>query len=55
MATDSGKKDWQSIAEEASKEMDSAKLMSLVQQLCSALDAQDRKKAASPLTGKTNP
>jgi hypothetical protein len=47
--------DWMSIAEQASKEMDSAKLISLVQQLCSALDAQDRKKAASPLTGQTNP
>jgi hypothetical protein len=45
--------DWVSIAEQASKEMDPAKLMTLVQQLCSALE--DRKKGSSPLTGQTNP
>lgn len=33
---------WYSIAEQASKEMDSAKLMVLVAQLCSALDERDR-------------
>ena len=39
--------DWVSIAEKVSKEMDPAKLMNLVEQLCSALD--DRKKAAFAL------
>jgi hypothetical protein len=53
MATDSEKKDWRSIAEEASKEKNPAKLMALVRQLCSALD--DSKKAPAPLTGQTNP
>ena len=46
MATDSEKKDWQSIAEEASKEKNPARLMALVRQLCSALD--DSKKAPAP-------
>jgi len=53
MATHSEKKDWQSIAEEASKEKNPARLMALVRQLCSALD--DSKKAPAPLTGQTNP
>jgi hypothetical protein len=38
MATHSEKKDWQSIAEQASKEMNPARLRTLVEQLCSALD-----------------
>ena len=45
MATHS--EDWISIAEQASVETDPAKLMTLVEQLCSALD--DRKKAAFAL------
>jgi hypothetical protein len=53
MATHSEKKDWQSIAEEASKEMNPERLMTLVKQLCSALE--DRKRGSSPLTGQTNP
>ena len=53
MATHSEKKDWQAIAEEASKEKNPAKLMTLVRQLCAALD--DSKKATSPLPGQTNP
>jgi hypothetical protein len=48
-------KDWIPIAEQASKEMNPAKLMTLVKQLCSALD--DSKKAAAldrpDLTGQT--
>lgn len=36
MASQSG--DWQAIAEQASKEMDSRKLSSLIAQLCHALD-----------------
>jgi hypothetical protein len=53
MATHSEKKDWQSIAEEASKEKNPAKLMILVKQLCSALE--ERKNGGSPLTSQTNP
>ena len=52
MATHSEKKDWQAIAEEASKEKNPAKLMTLVRQLCAALD--DSKKATSPSTGQAN-
>jgi hypothetical protein len=53
MTTHSENEEWLFIAEQASKEMDPAKLVSLVEQLCSALD--DRQKAASPLTNQTNP
>jgi hypothetical protein len=35
--------DWQSIAEQASKEMDGAKLTILVAQLCRALDERDKR------------
>jgi hypothetical protein len=38
---------WYSIAEQASKEMDGAKLSLLVQQLCSALDERSNKPGAS--------
>lgn len=41
-------RDWMSIAEQVSVEMDSAKLAILVERLCSALD--DRKRRALPLT-----
>ena len=40
------REDWVPLAEQASKEMDPEKLMSLVKQLCSVLD--DRKKPALP-------
>ncbi len=43
--------DWLSIAVEVREEVDPAKLRTLVKQFCSALE--DRKKAASPLTGQT--
>jgi hypothetical protein len=43
--------DWMSIAAQASVEMDSTKLVVLVEQLCSALD--DRKRGALPLTDRT--
>ena len=33
---------WRSIAEQASKEMDSAKLSLLVEQLCAAMDERKR-------------
>jgi hypothetical protein len=42
MATQSEKRDWQFIAEQASKETNPAKLRTLVEQLCFALN--DRKK-----------
>jgi len=38
--------DWMSIAEQASKETNSARLITLVERLCNALD--NRKKAAIP-------
>ncbi len=43
--------DWLSIAVEVREEVDPAKLRTLVKRFCSALE--DRKKAASPLTGQT--
>jgi hypothetical protein len=42
---------WQSIAEQASKEMDGAKLSLLVEQLCSALDERSNGQAASVNVG----
>jgi hypothetical protein len=53
MTTHSENRDWLSIAEQASKEMNPAKLMSLVKQICTALE--DRRKPTSPLTDPTNP
>jgi hypothetical protein len=38
MALHLGDRDWRTIAEKASKEMDPEKLASLIAQLCSALD-----------------
>ena len=40
--------DWRSIAEQVSKEMDSAKLTILVAQLCSALDERGKPPALQP-------
>jgi hypothetical protein len=40
-----GDGDWQSIAERASKEMDPAKLMILVEKLCCALEGERREKS----------
>jgi hypothetical protein len=40
MALQLGERDWRSIAEKASKEMDPEKLVVLIAQLCSALDEQ---------------
>ena len=34
---------WRSIAEQASKEMDSAKLSLLVEQLCAAMDERNKR------------
>jgi hypothetical protein len=44
MAECFGDGDWRSIAEQASKEMDSAKLSLLVEKLCCALDSQQKRK-----------
>jgi hypothetical protein len=45
---------WQSIAEHASKEMDSAKLMILVEKLCYALDGERKQKSQLAATSKQN-
>ena len=42
MARHARDQEWYSIAEQLSKEMDSAKLMILVDQLCSALDEREK-------------
>jgi len=49
MALDPRDQKWYSIAEQASKEMDSAKLTILVDQLCGALDARHKPPASSNL------
>ena len=49
-----GDGDWRSIAEQASKEMDSAKLMILVGKLCCALDSERREKSQLAETSRTN-
>jgi hypothetical protein len=40
--------DWRSIAEQASKETDPAKLMILVEKLCCALEGERREKSQLP-------
>jgi hypothetical protein len=45
MAKYVGEGDWRSIAEQASKETDPAKLMTLVENLCCALDGERRQKS----------
>lgn len=45
---------WQSIAERASKEMDSAKLMILVEKLCYALDGERTRRYQLTATSKGN-
>lgn len=47
MTTHSENEDWVSIAEQASNEMNPAKLMTLVQQLCSALDNRNKGRLAN--------
>jgi hypothetical protein len=42
---------WKSIAEQACKEMDGAKLSILVEQLCSALDERSKGQGASVNVG----
>jgi hypothetical protein len=41
--------DWLHIAEQASEEMDSAKLMTLVSKLCQALDGERQEKSRQHL------
>jgi hypothetical protein len=43
LALNLGDRDWRTIAEKASKEMDPAKLMVLIAQLCGALDERKLK------------
>jgi hypothetical protein len=43
-------KDWLSLAEETSNEMNAAKLAVLVAELCRALDAEHEKRVQSVLT-----
>jgi hypothetical protein len=45
---------WPSIAEQASKEMDSAKLMMLVEKLCHPLDGERKQKAQLATISKGN-
>jgi hypothetical protein len=47
-------RNWQSIAEQASKEMDPAKLMILVEKLCCALDGDRREKSQLTATSQVN-
>jgi hypothetical protein len=54
MAHPLGEEGWQSIAEHASKEMDSAKLMILVEKLCHALDSERKEKSRLAATSKGN-
>jgi hypothetical protein len=49
MAPDHGNDDWRTLAEQASTEMDPAKLTVLVRKLCRALDERnERKQLQSP-------
>ena len=45
---------WTSIAEQASKEMDSAKLMILIEKLCYALDGERKQKSQLATIAKGN-
>jgi hypothetical protein len=47
-----GDRDWVSIAEQASKEMDPAKLMILVDKLCCALEGERRGKSQLTATSQ---
>jgi len=47
--TSQNSNDWQSLAEQASKEPDSAKLMLLIGQLCHALDVERAGKLSPPV------
>jgi hypothetical protein len=49
-----GDGDWRTIAEQASKEMDPAKLMILVEKLCCALDGERRQKSQLAATSSGN-
>jgi len=45
---------WTSIAEQASKEMDSAKLVILVEKLCLAIDVERKQKSQLATVSKGN-
>ena len=48
MAQSSRDQGWQTLAEQASKEMDGKKLSMLVAQLCGALDDREKPHASQP-------
>ncbi len=54
MAPHLGDGDWRSIAEQASKEMDPAKLLILVEKLCCALEDDRRQKSQLAATFRGN-
>jgi hypothetical protein len=54
MAPHLGDTDWRSIAEQASKEMDPAKMLILVEKLCCALEADRRQKSQLAATFRGN-
>jgi hypothetical protein len=49
-----GDGDWRCIAEQASKEMDSTKLIVLIGKLCGALDIERREKSRLAETSRGN-
>jgi hypothetical protein len=49
MAPDAEPRDWKSLAEQASTEMDGAKLKVLVEQICALLDKPGMNRAPNPL------
>jgi hypothetical protein len=47
------KSNWQHIAKQASEEMDSAKLMTLVSKLCQAIDGEREEKSRQHMTNES--
>ena len=48
LSSGSPEKDWKELAEQASHEADPQKLMKIVKDLCTALDAKPKRPASSP-------
>jgi hypothetical protein len=55
MAPQLGDRDWRSIAEQASKEMEPAKLMILVGKLCCALEGERGEKSVAATSRGNEP
>jgi hypothetical protein len=58
MAPHLGDEDWRSLAKQVTKEMDPAKLATLIAKLCQALDGERKQKvsvAMPPLAATDNP